>query len=177
MKLDALLLSATKPDPLPLRDPHLPPPPPWWPPAPGWWWLAIATLVVIAIFVAWRVRERRRRLAHARFFDANVDAASAIPSRIAKISELLRRAARRSAPGADTLAGEDWLRFLDGERRDSAFATGVGRMLLDSGFRPEHDAANEQAFLALRALARERFVELMHARGPRSRRWRVWRRA
>jgi len=42
-----------------LRDIHLPDPIAFWPPAPGWWLLAAAS-IALAIFVALRVRARRR---------------------------------------------------------------------------------------------------------------------
>ncbi|HSR64326.1 MAG TPA: DUF4381 family protein, partial [Xanthomonadaceae bacterium] len=96
-----------------LRDIHQPPAPPWWPPAPGWWLLA-ALVLVASMVPAWRAwRRRRRRLAHARLFDAAVAAAATPVARVAAISELLRRAARRIDPAADKLLGDDWLRFLD----------------------------------------------------------------
>ncbi len=72
-------------------------------------------------------------------------------ARLGAASELLRRAARRRAPQAALLQGEDWLRFLDGQaRRD--FSEGDGRLLLDGGFRRQVDEA--QARARLRAGAR-----------------------
>ncbi len=41
-----------KPEPLPLRDIHLPAPVSWWPLADGWW-LCFALLVLVAVALAW----------------------------------------------------------------------------------------------------------------------------
>ncbi|GAA3915505.1 DUF4381 domain-containing protein [Luteimonas lutimaris] len=154
------------PQPLPLRDIHQPPAPPWWPPAPGWWWLAAAVLVLLGFAIWWWLRARRRRAAFVRLFDAGVAAAATPPGRVAAMSELLRRAARRHQPGAERLHGEAWLAFLDGNadapegRRP--FSDGPGRALLDAGFRREVD---DDVAAALLPLARRRYLELMGARG------------
>lgn len=144
---------------LPLRDAHLPPPPPWWPPAPGWWWLAAACAVGVLAWLGWRAWRRARRLRWARWFDAQ-SAEGTPPQRLAAMSALLRRAARRRQPGAELLQDDAWLRFLDGGQ-GNAFSHGAGRLLLDGGFRPVLDP---QAFEAARAAARRRFIELIEAR-------------
>jgi len=147
------------PTQLPLRDVHLPPSPAWWPPAPGWWWLGAALALAMLAWIgwsAWRARRRRRWLA---WFDADSGTGTE-PERLAEISSLLRRAARRAEPGAELLQDEPWLRFLDGAgRRD--FSAGAGRVLLDGGFRPQLEAGQLDA---VRKLARARFLELMEGR-------------
>lgn len=147
------------PGELPLRDVHLPPPPGWWPPAAGWWWVGAGVMLVIAIVVAllWRRRARRRRWE--RLFADETLGDTAV-ARIAAISALLRRAARRIDRNADTLAGEAWLRWLDGPRAQ-AFSAGPGRVLLDHGFRP---GGGEAELLALEPIARARFLQLMAGR-------------
>ena len=147
------------PKQLPLRDVHLPASPSWWPPAPGWWWLGAAVALALLAWAgwsAWRATRRRRWL---RWFDT--DSGQGTPAeRLAEISSLLRRAARRYRPGAELLQGDEWLRFLDGpQRRD--FSAGSGRVLLDGGFRPHLD---EDQFDAVRVLARARFLDLMEGR-------------
>ncbi len=147
------------PNELALRDVHLPPPPGWWPPAVGWWWV-IAAIVLILLLVGgamWRRRARRRRWAQLFLADSVADSNAA---RIAAISMLLRRAARRLDPAADTLQGDAWLRWLDG-RKGSEFSQGPGRLLLDGGFRPHIDDAE---LAALEPLARRRFLQLMAGR-------------
>jgi len=162
-------------DPLPLQDVHLPPAPDWWPPAPGWWLVLVAlTAIAIGVWV-WRRRARRRRAVIETLFDetlAAVDGADGASARIATMSELLRRAARRSDPQADRLSGDAWLRFLDAGQRIPVFSAGAGRTLLEGGFRRDVGA---QEFEALRGIVRARFVELMTRKslmkhGP-ARRW------
>lgn len=156
-------------DPLPLLEPHLPPAPPFWPPAPGWWLVAAVLAIALIAYAVRRHRDRRRVREFGRFFDASIDAAEGAPARIAMMSELLRRAARRRDPAADRLGGDDWLRFLDEGQPIPAFSAGVGRSLLEGGFRRD---VSEQEYAALRAIVRDRFVELMRHEGPR----RSWRR-
>lgn len=150
-----------QPDQLVLRDVHVPAAPSWWPPAPGWWAAAAVVLAIALALFVWS-RHRRRRL---RAWQALFDEACASPQaneQVAAMSELLRRAARKVERHADTLEGEAWLRFLDGDaskkNRRSDFADGAGRLLLDGGFRREVDA--DQLAL-VKSLARARFLELM----------------
>ncbi len=144
-----------------LRDIHEPVAPPWWPPAPGWWLVVAVLAGVLAVVVAVRWRRARRRRRIARWFDETVAAADTPAGRIAAISELLRRAARRIDPAAAALDGEDWLRFLDGGLPQPVFARGEGALLRDGAFRPEVDA---DAVEALRVVARARFLDWMGAR-------------
>ena len=142
-----------------LRDVHVPPAPSLWPPAPGWWLVAGALAVVFAV-LWWAARKRKRRLlAWQELFDgACRDAAPA--QQVAAISELLRRAARRVDPQADHLQNEDWLRLLDG-KKEKDFSAGVGRLLLEGGYRREVPSAE---FAAAKTLSRARFLELMAGR-------------
>lgn len=144
--------------PLALRDVHEGIAPAWWPLAPGWWVL-LAAIVAIAAFFAWRsLRSRRRRDAVLRLFDDAVDRAGTPALQVAAMSELLRRAARRTQPDADTLTGEAWLRVLDEGLPQPLFATGTGALLLDGGFRPEVAAGDVEA---LRDIARQRYLHWM----------------
>lgn len=148
-------------DALVLRDIHQPPAPSWWPPAPGWWIVVACVLlaVVVALWFAWRRRRRRRALA--RMFDDAVDHAATPAARIAAMSELLRRAARRLDPAADKLLGDDWLRFLDKGLKVPTFAAGAGSVLRDGAFRRDVSALEVDA---LRQLTRARFLDWMAAR-------------
>lgn len=149
------------PGALVLRDIHQPPAPGWWPPAPGWWLLAALLLAALA-FGIWVAKRRvRRRRAIAALFDDTVARAASAPARVAAVSELLRRAARRRDPGADRLQDEAWLRFLDGGPGSAPFSTGAGRLLLDGGFRRQIDEAQLAALLPL---ARRRYLQLMAVR-------------
>ncbi len=148
-------------DTLVLRDIHQPPAPGWWPPAPGWWIVAGCMLAIAAMatWVGWRRRQRRR--AFARMFDDAIVAAPTSPERIAAMSELLRRAARRIDPDADTLLGDDWLRFLDRGSKLPSFAAGAGNLLLDGAYRRD---VSEVEVDALRQLTRARFIDWMTRR-------------
>lgn len=175
MRAQALPLGAPKDpasEPLPLQDVHLPPAPDWWPPAPGWWIVLVAFASIAVGVWLWRRRVRRRRAVIERLFDETLDAVDGASARIATMSELLRRAARRQDPLADRLSGDAWLRFLDAGQRVPVFSAGAGRTLLEGGFRRD---VGTQEFEALRGIVRMRFVELMTQRtrmklGP-ARRW------
>ncbi|MBB4724093.1 DUF4381 domain-containing protein [Xanthomonas euvesicatoria] len=150
------------PQSLPLRDVHLPPSPSWWPLAPGWWLvIAVVVLVMGSAWVWWwRQRQRQRRWLAA--FDAELARATTPAQRLAAVSVLLRRAARRVDPQADRLQGEAWLQFLDGrKRKDQVFSQGPGRAVLEGGFQR---APTVSDLPAVEALARQRFVALMRGR-------------
>lgn len=143
-----------------LRDIHVTAAPGWWPPAPGWWWLAAAVVAVLVVVTGLRWRRARQRSAWARLFDAQVEAAIDAPARIAAMSALLRRAARRVRADADRLQGDAWLAFLDEGGGPPVFVDGAGRLLHDGGFRRHVD---DDALDALQAAARMRFLSLMAA--------------
>lgn len=153
-------LTMAMPD-LVLRDIHQPAPPPFWPLAPGWWWLAAALLVIAVALIAWQVLRVRRRRRWLRLFDEEVAQAGDAAGRIAAMSALLRRAARRHRADADRLQGEHWLSFLDAGQASAPFTTGDGRLLHDGAFRRDADGREVDA---LHALARARFVALMAQR-------------
>jgi len=141
-----------------LHDVHAGSAPAWWPPAPGWW-VALALVGIVLVLLAWRrIRRRRRDAAILRLFDLAVADAGSPSRQVAAMSELLRRAARRKDAGADTLDGEDWLRFLDAGLPQPVFSAGAGALLRDGGFRTDV-AANEVD--ALRVVARARFLDWM----------------
>ena len=144
--------------PLVLRDVHEGLAPAWWPPAPGWWLLLAAILAIAALF-AWRMlRRSRRRAMILRLFDETVAQAATPSLQVAAMSELLRRAARRKHANADTLDGDDWLRFLDAGLPQPVFAAGAGTLLRDGGFRADVSAHEAEA---LRIVARERYLHWM----------------
>ncbi|PKV14192.1 DUF4381 domain-containing protein [Xanthomonas prunicola] len=150
------------PQSLPLRDVHLPPSPSWWPLAPGWWLvIAVIVLVLAGAWVWWwRRRQRQRRWLAA--FDAELQRATTPAQRLAAVSLLLRRAARRVDPQADRLQGDAWLQFLDGRKsKDHVFSHGPGRAVLEGGFQRAPAVSD---LPAIEALARQRFVALMRGR-------------
>ena len=154
-----MIVPATEPA-LVLRDIHVPAAPGWWPPAPGWWIVAalLVALVCVASWMAWR--RRRRRLALRKLFDDTLAAAGSPAAQVAAMSGLLRRAARQRDARAATLQGDDWIGFLDAGADHALFDAGLGRLLLEGGFRPALDATDVDA---LRPCVRQRFLEWMGA--------------
>lgn len=148
-------------DGLVLRDIHTATAPPWWPPAPGWWLLAGVFALLVALALAWWLHRRRQRRRIERLFDDAMRDAEAPTRQVAAMSELLRRAARRRDPQADTLRDDAWLRFLDADAKTPLFEGEYGQLLVDGGFRREVDA---DAVAALRSASRMRFIEWMTAR-------------
>ena len=144
-----------------LRDIHEPVAPSWWPPAPGWWLVALA-IVLLAAWFWWRSWKRRVHSARVQaVFDRTVDAAATPATKVAAISELLRRASRRKDPAADRLDGEDWMAFLDSGLPEPTFVSGPGALLRDGAFRPD---PGTDAVEALRIVARARFLDWMGVR-------------
>lgn len=143
-----------------LRDIHQPPAPAWWPPAPGWWALALGIVLLGLALWAWRRRRARARARIAALFDDALAQADTPATRVAAMSSLLRRAARRHHAGADRIEGEAWLALLDGPR-GRGFADGPGRVLLEGPFRPDVTVAEADA---LAPIARARFLEWMGVR-------------
>lgn len=140
---------------------HVPPPPPWWPPAPGWWLLA-AFVLLLAAFAGWLIARRHwRRRRWAVLFDDTLADATTPVAQVAAMSELLRRAARQITPHAETLAGDDWLRFLDRGLPQPVFAAGAGALLRDGGYRRVVSDAEAEA---LRVVSRARFLDWMSKR-------------
>ena len=131
-----------------LRDIHLPAEPSWWPPAPGWWLLA----ALACLALAWMLRTlaRRRRLQRARHaLQAELARTRAEhpdgAAQVAAMSLLLRRVAKKYAPGAMLLRDDAWLRFLDADDDGRPFSEGPGRLLLDGPYRPRIDSADADA--------------------------------
>lgn len=144
-----------------LRDIHTPPAPPWWPPAPGWWMLAAGVLLLTLAAWRWRRHRLRHRRGVERLFDEAMADARSPAERIARMSELLRRAARRRDPRADRLQGEAWRAFLDAGARTPLFDGALGELLLEGAYRPR---ADDDAVDRLQAAVRARFLEWMGVR-------------
>ena len=144
------------PQPLQLRDIHLPPPVSWWPLAPGWW-LVGALLIVTALLIIWLRRRWRQRayrrtglqqlheleLRHQQHPDS-------VPL-AAELSRLLRHMAILHYPRHDCagLEGDAWLRFLDQPFNDQPFSSGVGKALIDSPYRRDATLTNGQELIQL----------------------------
>ncbi len=143
-----------KPDALAgLRDYHLPEALHWWPPAPGWWLLA--SLLVAAIALLWRLRRRRGRREQAT--DLALRELAALRARwtrdgddmafVRELASLLRRYALACWPADEAagLSGGAWLGYLTDKCaaapacvRD-ALTGSLGQAITDLAYRPEAD--------------------------------------
>lgn len=111
----------------PLREPS---PVSWWPPGPGWWLVAVVTLVVVILALAWIWRQHRRsryRRQAAAELTALRGASMSDHARIQCANEILKRAALSSysARQVASLAGSEWMNFLDSSlpEKHRTFAT------------------------------------------------------
>jgi len=114
-----------------LRPLHAPDPIPWWPPAPGWWLLASLALAGAVWLVWWRRRMAPRTVALSEL--ASLASRDSAPvEQAAALNRLLKRYALVCWPaaGVASLAGEDWLAFLDAHGGTGEFSKGPGRALL-----------------------------------------------
>ena len=125
-----------------LRDIHQLQIPSWWPPAPGWWMVFLFILAIVAVtaWVFFRYRARRRKVIE--LFDNGVSMATTSQKKIAMISELLRRAARRHDIHADRLQGDAWAQFLNHEKTVPKFSDSQINLLLNGSFQREVDEAD-----------------------------------
>ena len=133
------------PSALPLRDIHLPDSVSWWPLAPGWW-LLLSVIIVLLLGGIYFYRRRKR-------YQASVHYSSMLAIEnmkqdyrqnrndqqlLQELSALLRRVAISIYPRVDTasLAGDDWLRFLDQAMSDQPFSQGTGKVLVTAPYQP-----------------------------------------
>ncbi len=133
---------------IPLRDLHLPDAIGWWPLAPGWW-AALAIVVAVLCYFAWRLYKRWQFHAPRRYALSELARFEAEylehrnPATLGKeLSELLRRGMLAYAPREEVagLTGEAWLAWLDDGMPLPYFHTEGGKSLLNLPYRdPEGD--------------------------------------
>ncbi len=113
----------------------------------GWVVLAAITLTVL-ILLAWRGYAHRRANAYRRAALAELDACGNDP---AKIADILRRTALAAWPRqrVASLAGEDWIAFLDETGGGARFGDGLGKILIAAPYQ----SASAQAEPKLTKLA------------------------
>ncbi|MBT8092901.1 MAG: DUF4381 domain-containing protein [Gammaproteobacteria bacterium] len=160
------------PEPLPLRDLHLPDTVGWWPPAPGWW--VLLALVVAALGVlAMRTYRRWQRNAPRRHALRELARCEAeyLQHRNAvllgkELSALLRRGMLAYAPRAEIagLTGKAWLEWLDQDMPLPYFHTEGGKSLLQLPYRsPEDDCSDVDVHALLAAVHMRLSVPLRRA--------------
>lgn len=154
------------PDPLVhLKDIHLPPPISWWPLAPGWYVL-IALLVLIAVFIFYRINTSYRHarakkqalrllIDYQKHYQKENNAALAS----ARISELLRRVALAYYPREKvaSLHGEEWVCFLNETGKGIDFNL-VKEMLLDAPFKTDQSMDLKPLFNSAQLWIKQRRV-------------------
>ncbi|KTD11643.1 hypothetical protein Lgra_1101 [Legionella gratiana] len=127
-----------------LKDIHLPTPIGWWPLAPGWY-VVIALIVLISIFISYRIytnyrhaKAKKHALLLLMNYQKQYEKERNVALASAHISELLRRVALAYYPREEvaSLHGEDWLRFLNETGKGIDFNL-VRNMLLDAPFKTD----------------------------------------
>ncbi|HFD13222.1 MAG TPA: DUF4381 domain-containing protein [Crenotrichaceae bacterium] len=131
---------------LPLKDIHLPQAVSWWPLAPGWW---ILVLLCGLVFLCWYYRNTLRawlapgigKTASRQLNKITSNQRLSTQQKIQGISQLLRQTAMSLYPRDQVagLAGQQWLRFLDGDDPQKPFSNGAGRCLTDAPYRPDSE--------------------------------------
>jgi len=132
-----------------LKDIHLPTSVDWWPLAPGWWVLAALILVVLALLILKRSRNRKhRQLTQAAIGsldqlaqDKTLDKAEWLKA----LSSLLRQIVinfhgREAGAG---LVGKDWLAYLDRQGGGQEFSQGVGQVIASQPYQQSSDYDRE----------------------------------
>jgi len=126
---------------LKLQDIHLPDSPGFWPLAPGWWIL----LVLLLLLGIWLLLKLMRRARLTKKRQQILNEYSRLEARlldhpdnevIANINIFLRQLAISKYPRADiaSLAGANWLAFLDESGDTNEFSKGAGRILVDAPY-------------------------------------------
>ena len=122
---------------LPLRDIHLPEAISWWPPAIGWWVLAV--LIPLCLYLTIKLYKRMTRktaLKSAKKYLKKLRDNEQLSKqeKLVALSSLMRRTAVSLYPRAEvaSLAGEDWLNFLDKSISNRGFNSDTGWLLTDA---------------------------------------------
>jgi hypothetical protein len=129
------------PEPLPLKDFHMPAPIGWWPPAPGWW-LAFG-LILILTYGGYLLYKRLARpnvvKAAKKILQTLKNSDYHNAKKLAELSILLRRVAisLHSRRGIAGLTGESWLAFLNESVQGTPFTEGIGRHLAIAPYQRE----------------------------------------
>lgn len=121
-----------------LHDFYRPPPPSWTPQTVGWYFV-FGLLVLLAVWIAWRIFARWRRNRYRREALQELEHAD-----ISAIPVLLKRTALAAWPRerVASLSGEPWLQFL--EIHDKTFSKDKGRRILDLEYRSAPPGPEEE---------------------------------
>ena len=141
-----------------LHDVVAPAPVSWTPQTVGWAVLAAAVVVLLAVW-GWRAWKRAQANRYRKVALAEIDRVEVAlredPSKgrvaLGAVNEILKRTALTAWPRAEvaSLAGEDWLAFLDATAEGRDFGEGPGRVLADRVYAPAGLPADEKERRAL----------------------------
>ena len=125
---------------LPLRDIHLPEAICWWPPAIGWWLLAVfIPLLMVILYGLYKRLTRKTAIKTAKKNLAAIKENTALDNnqKLRELSILIRRVAISLTPRAEvaSLAGQQWLAFLDKSVKGAPFSEGFGQLLAEAPYR------------------------------------------
>ncbi len=134
-------------DPASLQNLHdivVPDPIPWLPPAPGWYALGLTGLLLLIWFcankyLAWnRNKYRREALAALDRFEKELAETTQYREILPQLPQLVKRTALAAYGRARvaSLAGSDWLAFLDNTCSTDVFGKGAGNLLLQCSYEP-----------------------------------------
>jgi hypothetical protein len=133
-----------EPQPLNLKDIHLPDAITWWPPAIGWW-LLLVLIPVSCMAIIWLykfiTRKTAIKTAKKQLIAIKKDTSTQDSQKLQQLSELLRRVAISIAPRSEaaSLTGQAWLHYLDQTVKGTPFTEGVGQYLADAHYRKSFD--------------------------------------
>jgi len=151
-----------------LRDIHLPEPVSAWPPAPGWW--VLTAIILLAVFyISKALIKRHQRMA---FQQQAITELKQLGEQyqqqpgeyLQALNRLLKRTALICHPSQQvaSLAGKEWLAFLDQSGSTQQFSQGAGQYLMDGPYAAPsentltQDQLNMLAELAQHWLKRQR---------------------
>ena len=152
-----------------LHDVVAPAPVSWAPQTVGWVVLA-GLLLVLAAWLGWRAWKKSRANRYRKVALAEVDRVAVRPqddpaAALGAVNEILKRAALTAWPRPDvaSLAGREWLDFLDRTSGGRDFRDGSGRALADRVYAPGDVPATEEERRAFLGVVRG---WILHHHGP-----------
>lgn len=136
-----------------LHDIVAPAPVSWTPQTVGWAVLAAALVVLLGLW-AWRAWKRAQANRYRKVALAEIDRIeralendpSSVGAALGAVNEILKRTALTAWPRAEvaSLAGDDWLEFLDTTAEGREFRDGPGRVLADRVYAADDRPAGEE---------------------------------
>jgi cbb3-type cytochrome oxidase subunit 3 len=130
------------PNPLPLKDIHLPEAISWWPPAIGWWLVVVLVLLLLA-FGYWLYKRLTKKTAiktaSSLLTELKLNTSQDGLQKLQQLSTLMRRVAISIMPRQDvaSLTGQKWMAFLDQKLDGKPFQSGIGQLLAQAPYRQQ----------------------------------------